>query len=87
MAAVITGSLMGFTDAPEFLVYTIEVIKIYFCYFNLVKLPILLFRSIIPFAYPGSWGGFIYFIYILLKPLAKVIQKVLLVWSECYQKF
>ena len=75
MAAVITGSLMGFTDAPEFLVYTIEVIVLTFVILILSEITPKVISINNPLRISRKLSGFIYFIYILLKPLAKVIAE------------
>jgi CBS domain containing-hemolysin-like protein len=75
MAAVITGSLMGFTDAPEFLVYTIEVIVLTFVILILSEITPKVISINNPLRISRKLSGFIYFYFILLKPLAKLIAE------------
>jgi gliding motility-associated protein GldE len=75
MAAVITGSLMGFTDAPEFLVYTIEVIVLTFIILILSEITPKVISINNPLRISRKLSGFIYFYFILLKPLAKLIAE------------
>ena len=75
MAAVITGSLMCFTDAPEFLVYTIEVIVLTFVILILSEITPKVISINNPLRISRKLSGFIYFYFILLKPLAKLIAE------------
>lgn len=75
MAAVITGSLMGFTEAPEFLVYTIEVIVLTFVILILSEITPKVISINNPLRISRKLSGFIYFYFILLKPLAKLIAE------------
>lgn len=75
MAAVITGSLMGFTDVPEFLVYTIEVIVLTFVILILSEITPKVISINNPLRISRKLSGFIYFYFILLKPLAKLIAE------------
>lgn len=75
MAAVITGSLMGFTAVPEFLVYTIEVIVLTFVILILSEITPKVISINNPLRISRKLSGFIYFYFILLKPLAKLIAE------------
>ena len=75
MAAVITGSLMGFTAAPEFLVYTIEVIVLTFVILILSEITPKVISINNPLRISRKLSGFIYIYFILLKPLAKLIAE------------
>ena len=75
MAAVITGSLMGFMAVPEFLVYTIEVIVLTFVILILSEITPKVISINNPLRISRKLSGFIYFYFILLKPLAKLIAE------------
>ena len=75
MAAVITGSLIGLTVAPEFLVYTIEVIVLTFVILILSEITPKVISINNPLRISRKLSGFIYIYFILLKPLAKLIAE------------
>ena len=86
MAAVITGSLMGFTDTPEFLVYTIEVIVLTFVILILSEITPKVISINNPLRMSRKLSGFIYIYFILLKPLANLIAESTIILERILPK-
>ncbi len=75
MAAVITGGLLTYIDAPELLVYTLEVIVLTFVILILSEITPKVISINNPLRVSRKLGGFVYAFFILLKPLAKLIAQ------------
>lgn len=75
MAAVITGGLLTYIDAPELLVYTLEVIVLTFVILILSEITPKVISINNPLRVSRKLGGFVYAFFILLKPLSKLIAQ------------
>ncbi len=75
MAAVITGDLLTYIDAPELLVYTLEVIVLTFVILILSEITPKVISINNPLRVSRKLSGFVYAFFILLKPLAKLIAQ------------
>lgn len=75
MAAVITGSLMAFIGLSEFLVYTLEVVVLTFMILILSEITPKIIAINNPLQVSRRLSGFIYSLFILLKPLAKILAE------------
>jgi CBS domain containing-hemolysin-like protein len=70
LAAVITGSLLGYIGLSEVIVYTIEVIVLTFMILILSEITPKIIAINDPLTVSRRVSGFIYALYILLKPIA-----------------
>ena len=75
MAAVITGSLLTFIEAPELLVYTLEVIVLTFVILILSEITPKVISINNPLRISRKLSGFIYVFFIFLKPLSRLIAQ------------
>lgn len=75
MAAVITGGLLTYIDAPELLVYTLEVIVLTFVILILSEITPKVISINNPLRVSRKLSGFVYAFFILLKPLSKLIAQ------------
>ena len=75
MAAVITGSLLGFIGLSEVLVYTIEVIMLTFTILILSEITPKIISINNPLRVSRQLSGFIYSMFILLKPVAFLLAE------------
>lgn len=75
MAAVITGSLMVFIGLSEFVVYTLEVVVLTFMILILSEITPKIIAINNPLQVSRRLSGFIYSLFILLKPLAKILAE------------
>jgi gliding motility-associated protein GldE len=75
MAAVITGNLMAYIGLSEFLVYTIEVVVLTFMILILSEITPKIIAINNPLQVSRRLSGFIYALFIILKPLAKVLAE------------
>jgi len=75
MAAVITGSLLTFIEAPELLVYTLEVIVLTFVILILSEITPKIISINNPLRISRKLSGFIYVFFIFLKPLSRLIAQ------------
>ncbi len=75
LAAVITGSLMGLIGLSEVLVYAIEVVILTFVILILSEITPKLIAINDPLGVSRKVSGFIYFLYVLLKPVATILAE------------
>ncbi len=75
MAAVITGGVLTYIDAPELLVYTLEVIVLTFVILILSEITPKVISINNPLRVSRKLSGFVYAFFILLKPLSKLIAQ------------
>ena len=75
MAAVITGSLLTYIEAPELLVYTLEVIVLTFVILILSEITPKVISINNPLRISRKLSGFIYVFFIFLKPLSRLIAQ------------
>ena len=75
MAAVITGSLLTFIEAPELLIYTLEVIVLTFVILILSEITPKVISINNPLRISRKLSGFIYVFFIFLKPLSRLIAQ------------
>lgn len=75
MAAVITGSLMAIIGLSEVLVYAIEVVVLTFMILILSEITPKIIAINNPLQVSRRVSGFIYALFILLKPIAKVLAE------------
>ena len=75
LAAVITGSLLGLIGLSEVVVYTLEVIVLTFIILILSEITPKLIAINNPLSTSRRVSGFIYVLYILLKPVAIVLAQ------------
>lgn len=75
MAAVITGSLLTFIEAPELLVYTLEVIVLTFVILILSEITPKVISINNPLRISRKLSGFVYVFFIFLKPLSRLIAQ------------
>ncbi|MBO6525153.1 MAG: HlyC/CorC family transporter [Balneolaceae bacterium] len=73
MAAVITGSLMAIIGLSEVLVYAIEIVVLTFMILILSEITPKIIAINNPLQVSRRLSGFIYVLFILLKPVAKVL--------------
>jgi gliding motility-associated protein GldE len=75
MAAVITGSLLTFIEAPELLVYTLEVIVLTFVILILSEITPKVISINNPLRISRKLSGFVYVFFVFLKPLSRLIAQ------------
>lgn len=75
MAAVLTGHLMQYIGLSEFLVYTIEVLILTFTILILSEITPKIIAINNPLKVSRRFSGFIYFFYILLTPISKLLAE------------
>jgi gliding motility-associated protein GldE len=73
MAAVITGSLVAQFGLSEVIIYTVEVVVLTFMILIISEITPKIIAINDPLQVSRRWSTFIYILFILLKPLAKLI--------------
>lgn len=74
-AAVLTGNLAAYIGLPEVLIFTIEVIVLTFAIVILAEITPKILALNEPLKVSKNLSGFLYFFFVLLGPLARLISK------------